>query len=272
MKAIVNAPVCPLMSKPRWDCELADEALFGMVVEVLEQTNEDYWRVRTHYRYEGYAPAACLLTDPAAVEAWEKKEYKIVLHKNTCDVLSEAKVQGWCLVSIPRGGRVAPVGEPDSGWQKVGLPDGREGFMPASILDVCYEAPVNLPEDQLRQKLVETAVLYEGTHYRWGGKSPLGIDCSGLVSTAYLLNGIVIYRDASIRPDFPIREITREEMKPGDLLFFPGHVAMYMGEGKYIHSTGHNSANGVTYNSLNPDSPIYREDLAQKITEIGSYF
>ena len=60
MKAVVQAPICPLMSQPRPDCELADEALFGMVVEVLEQTTSGYWKVRTHYRYEGYAPVTCL--------------------------------------------------------------------------------------------------------------------------------------------------------------------------------------------------------------------
>ena len=48
MKAVVQAPICPLMSQPRPDCELADEALFGMVVEVLEQTTSGYWKVRTH--------------------------------------------------------------------------------------------------------------------------------------------------------------------------------------------------------------------------------
>jgi len=118
----------------------------------------------------------------------------------------------------------------------------------------------------------DTALTYLGAHYRWGGKSPLGIDCSGLCSTAYLLNGIVIYRDASIKEGFPIRAIDRADMKPGDLLFFPGHVAMYMGEGKYLHSTGHVSANGVIVNSLDPASPIYRADLDEKLTEVGTYF
>lgn len=60
----------------------------------------------------------------------------------------------------------------------------------------------------------------------------MGIDCSGLVSMAYLLCGISIYRDARIVEGFPIREIDRGDMKPGDLLFFPGHVAMYLGDGR----------------------------------------
>ena len=46
MKAIVNSPICPLMTQPRCDCELADEALFGMVLEVLEQTTPGYWKVQ----------------------------------------------------------------------------------------------------------------------------------------------------------------------------------------------------------------------------------
>ena len=70
MKAVVIAPVCPIMTQPRRDCELADEALFGMVVEVLEQTSSDYWLVRTHYRYEGYAQASCLLAGDQAAAAW----------------------------------------------------------------------------------------------------------------------------------------------------------------------------------------------------------
>ena len=127
--------------------------------------------------------------------------------------------------------------EPEEDWQKVRLPDGREGVVRASYLDTYYENPIDLPEAELRRRLVETAKLYEGTHYRWGGKSPLGIDCSGLVSTSYLLNGIIIHRDASLKEGFPVREIPREELKMGDLIFFPGHVAMYIENGDYIHST-----------------------------------
>ena len=100
----------------------------------------------------------------------------------------------------------------------------------------------------------------------------MGIDCSGMVSMAYMLCGILIYRDANIVEGFPIREIPREHLKKGDLLFFPGHVAMYMGDGLYCHSTAHAGDDGFTINSLDPASPVYREDLVSRITQIGSYF
>ena len=280
MKAVVNAPICPLMSEPRHDCELTDEALFGMVVEVLEETTPDYWKVRTHYRYEGYAPVKCLVVGDRAAEQWASLPKRVVLHKNTCDVMAAPKVQSWPLVTLTMGAVVAVTAEAETdpengkptGWQKISLPDGQEGYVRSSWLDTYYESPVDLPEKELRQALVDTAMLFARAHYRWGGKTPLGVDCSGLVSMSYLLNGIVIWRDASIKEGFPVHAIGLEDAKAGDLLFFPGHVAMYMGDGQYIHSTGQAGSDGVTFNSLRPEDPNYRADLKEKLTGVGSYF
>ena len=58
-------------------------------------------------------------------------------------------------------------------------------------------------------------------------------------------------------------------MKLGDMLYWPGHVAMYIGNEKYIHSTGKSS--GVVINSLNAEDENYREDLAD-IKEVGTIF
>lgn len=272
MRAIVNAPICPLMSEPNSHCELADEALFGMVVEVIEETTPSYWKVRTPYRYEGYAPARCLIPGEEGARVWEALPKRIILHKNFADVMTYPKVQSWPITTLPLGAVVAPTGEPENGWQPVALPNGSPGYVRLSLLDPYYEKPVDLPETQLRQRLVDTALLYARTPYRWGGKTPLGIDCSGLVSMAYLLNGIAIYRDAHIREDFPIRPIDPKDRKPGDLLFFPGHVAMYMGHGRYIHSTGQAGSDGVVINSLDPNAPDYRPDLPENLTAVGSYF
>ena len=272
MKAIVKSCICPLYTKPDAHSELADEALYGMIVEILERVGSDWYKIRTHYRYEGYSPASCLLMGDTHANNWQTAPKKVVLHKNTCDIMASPKVQSYPIVTLTRGAVVSPVGEAEEGWQKVALCDGQQGYTRASFLGEHYEKPPFEDEASLRALLVENAMRYTGAHYRWGGKTPLGIDCSGLVSMAYMLSGIFIYRDAHIKEDFPIHPITLDEAKAGDLLFFPGHVAMYLGDGRYIHSTGKAGDDGFTHNSLNPEDPDYRADLREKLTEVGSYF
>lgn len=270
MKAIVNVPICPLYEKDSRQSTLVDEVLFGMTVEVLDEIVPGWLQIKTHYRYEGIVCDEDLLLDDEAVEEWENLPKKVVLNKNFCDVLSEPKVQGWIKVTLPLGSLVSPVGEEENGWQEVLLPDGRSGYVMSNILGEYYDSPISEDEETFRRELVKAAFRYQNTHYRWGGKSPNGIDCSGLCSAAYMLCGVIIYRDASIKDGFPMHEIAMEAIKPGDLMFFPGHVAMYIGDGRYCHSTAKSS--GFAVNSLNPSDPDYREDLAAKITQIGSYF
>ena len=272
MKAIVNTAVCGLYGKPTYECTVEDEALYGMIVDIREEAAPGWVKITTHYRYEGIVCADDLIIGDEAAACWEQLPKMVVRHKNCCDVLSEPRVQGIILAQLVRGCVIAVCGEPEDGWQPVQLADGRKGYVMAGILAPCHTSPCADEEDALRDALVEAALLYKGTHYRWGGKSPMGIDCSGMVSMAYMLCGILIYRDANIVEGFPIHEITREQMKKGDLLFFPGHVAMYMGDGLYCHSTAHAGDDGFTVNSLDPASPVYREDLVNRITQIGSYF
>lgn len=270
MKAIVCKQVCPLHSRPTRESTLVDEVLYGMVVDILDQAAPGWYKIRTHYRYEGLAAAEDLCLEGA--EAWESLPKFMVLNKNQCDVLSEPRVQGYPMQALTRGCLVVPQGEAEDGWQKVALCGGRLGYVPAAILVPQPLAPISRDEETLRSALVDMAMRYQGTHYRWGGKSPLGIDCSGLCSMAYLLCGILIYRDAKILEGFPLHEIPMEKMDRGDLIFFPGHVAMYIGDGRYCHSTAKSGSNGFAINSLNPEDPDYREDLHKTITQVGSLF
>ncbi len=270
LKAIVTAPICPLFSAPDHGSPLADEALYGHTVEALEPAGPDYWHVRTAYRYEGYAPAACLCLDHAWAEDWAARPKRVVWSKHTADVLAQPAYRARTLLTLPLGARGALL-EEGAEWSRGALPDGSEGYVRAGALGPCYETPPDLPESELRERLTETALVYRGSQYRWGGKTPLGVDCSGLVSMAYLLNGVTIHRDAELREGFDLVAIRAEELAPGDAIFFPGHVALYLGDGRYVHSTGKAGSDGVTINSLDPHAPDYRPDLAQSILQIGSY-
>ena len=98
-------------------------------------------------------------------------------------------------------------------------------------------------------------------------------NCSALVGNIYRS----VYRRTLSRSAQDIarndcRRIGKGSLKPGDLLFFPGHVAMYLGDGRYIHSTAKNGSDGVVINSLDPEDPDYRADLDQGMTAVGSIF
>ena len=102
MKAIVNVPICALLAAPTRESTLEDEALYGMVVDILEEAAPGWVRVRTHYRYEGYAPMEQLIVGDEAARAWEAHPKRVVRNKNCCDALSIPKVQG-CARAIEKG-------------------------------------------------------------------------------------------------------------------------------------------------------------------------
>lgn len=272
MKAIINASVCCMYGEPTRQSTVVDEALYGSIVDILEECAPGWYRIRTHYRYEGIVSGEDLIIGDEAAAAWEQLPKMVVRNKNSCDVLSEPKVQGWHMKFLTRGGLVAVLDEFSGAFRKVQLADGRQGYVMANILDTYYSKPASDDEDTLRKMLVDAAMLYAGTHYRWGGKSPLGIDCSGLCAASYMLCGVLIYRDARIVEGFPVHEIPLENIKPGDLLFWPGHVGMYIGDDRYCHSTAKAGADGFIINSLNPAHPDYRPDLKDTITQVGSIF
>lgn len=269
---IINNTLAFLMKEPAWDTELSDEDFYGRKVEILSRPSDEWFEVKTCYRYTGYVHTSQLLFDEEKIKIWDGAVKKVVLQPYA-DILAIPKVQGHHVISLTRGGLVGILeAADDNGWVRVLLCDGRTGYIKEKFLGTYYTSYSPEQEEKLRLDIVNTALAYMGTQYRWGGKSPMGIDCSGLCSAAYLLNGVIIYRDAAIAEGFPIHEIMYERMKPADLLFFPGHVAMYIGEGRYVHSTAKNGSDGVVINSLDPADKDFREDLAVKIKAVGSLF
>lgn len=269
--AVVSTAIGTLKSKPKDEAENMDEVLFGMNVEILRAVEHNWFYVRTHYDYEGYIKGEDLIIDDEISKLWEE-EKNIVVINSFADVLNKPNALEYEFMTLTRGANLLSIGEfsEDKRFLKVKLPSGKKGWIRKSFaanLKVGYDMK---NEETLREDLVRAASSYIGTQYRWGGKSPLGIDCSGLCSMAYMLNGILIYRDADIKEGFPIKEITFEKMKKGDLIFFPEHVAMYLEDGNYIHSSTSNDM--VKINNLNESASNYNEYLGECTKRFGSIF
>jgi len=268
IKAIIRTAVAPLFPEPAENRPLSDEVLHGMVVDVLESRGDGWLYVETPYKYRGYARERHFVFGGA--EEWEDGDIWVVIG-SFADVLSEPGVKSVVIKNLTRSCAVKMIGDKAEGaYARIGLADGRSGYIHSKSIEK-KAAPYDYTrENAFRARVLQTAESYIGTPYRWGGKTPLGIDCSGLCSTAYMLNGVYIYRDAQIKDGFPVKEIRLGSLKPADLLFFPGHMAMYAGNGRLIHSSVSN--NGVYYNSLNKSDKDYRKDLSESEMRYGSIF
>ena len=299
---------------------IGDEGLYGQLCQVRTEPGgvtadgitlpETMAEVVTFYGYHGYVFASELyFCSEKELRGYLSAE--LVLAGRATDVLTLPKVQGVRLAELERGAvlRRLPDSEAEAhtGWAKVGLVDGRSGYVrdvaleparfsmmavftqeaertfdealakaegckPEELVPRAIDRWFGGSEEAFRNALAEQAKKYLGTEYRWGGKSGRGIDCSGLVSSAYMQCGVLIYRDAKLVEGWPMHKIPLEQAKRGDALYFPGHIALYLGEGRYIHSTGAARSGGVVLNSLDPADPLYREDLVKSLYAVGSLF
>lgn len=264
---------------------ISDQMLFGMLLKITGKAENGFYPVKSFYGYEGYMSPECFeITGEKDAKEYESSGL-YVTNAFCVDVMSVPGVQGVCLASLYRGSVVCVRSweSEKEGWAKVKLFNGKEGYMRNQFLsekkfsqagifdDVLIQRDIT-DEEQFRKDVVNTAKSYMGIQYRWGGRSTTGLDCSGLTSESYLLNGIITYRDAKIVPGFPVHEIPKESMKPGDLMYFPGHIAMYIGDKMYIHSTGKIGSGGVVINSFDTESELFRPDLLESWYATGSIF
>lgn len=224
---IATAAVAPVLADAAVRSEQVTQLAFGETAEILERRGE-WRRVRGHGdRYEGWLHQGYVLEVPADRAAeWRDRA-------TSWSLGALVRVER-AVVSVPLRGRAAPRGD------GIELPDGRwgavfEGGVPERE-HVQHEARKLRPD-------AWALMWFGGAHYQWGGVTPLGVDCSGLVQTTFAARGVALPRDAWQQAGEG-RAVPLEAPEAGDLLFFRGesgdrvtHVALYAGDDSIVHST-----------------------------------
>ena len=268
MDYIVNMPIVSLYNAPYG--EKTDELLHGMAFNIIERQGK--WKqVATEYGYKGWILEE-IQNQVQKRETWMEEFPKTVVVAPWLDILEHPNIRSKVIRIVPRGALLFWMGEKEDGrWYCIRLPDGQYGWVRKEGLRFWekkeYQS-IKRNEEWIRKQVTEDAKQYQSIMYRWAGKTPYGVDCSGFCSILYWMSGIIIYRDAEMKAGFLVHPIEKERLLPGDLFYYPGHIALYLGDNCYIHASG--TAGKVVVNSLDPLKENYREDLI--CPQIGSIF
>jgi cell wall-associated NlpC family hydrolase len=245
-QAVVLSGVENMYSAPDPDKDVVSQALLGQVVGVLE-TRDGFARIETPDHYTGWVASRGLFEylDAKAPRYADRGPVAEVtslmanLYRDADVTTARPKAQA------PLGTRlevVKPAEDPQKRWVTVRLPSGETAFVQSGDVRLAEAGAPRSPGSDA--DLVATARRFSGVPYLWGGMSVQGIDCSGLTSRVYAVNGIELRRDADMQFDDPrARPVERADLRPGDLVFFGPkkitHVGIYAGDGRFINATTH---------------------------------
>jgi cell wall-associated NlpC family hydrolase len=235
----ISAAIAPLREAPSSDAMLLTQALKGEGVTVYDRNGEGWaWVQLDNDGYVGWLPDSALAKSAAA------PTHKITAIRTFAFPGPSIKlppadtlVLGTTLTIVREDGPFAVTPE---GW-----------YLPLRHLGRI---------DRHAQDFVAVAERFVGTPYLWGGKSSLGIDCSGLVQLSLNAAGKACPRDSDMQQHGLGRALEaaeREALQRGDLIFWKGHVAIARDAGSLVHANAHHMATVI-------------EDTAEAIARIGA--
>jgi cell wall-associated NlpC family hydrolase len=223
----VTDAIAPLRERPAADAMLSTQALKGERVTIYDRNDEGFaWGQLNGDGYVGWIPDAALAKPVAA------PTHKIAALRTFAFPGPSIKLPPVETLSL--GARVTIVREDgtfavtDEGRY---LPRRHVGGLGA-----------------IEPDFVAVAERFAGTPYLWGGKSSLGIDCSGLVQISLNAAGTGCPRDSDMQQDSLGRPLSPAEMKKlhrGDLIFWKGHVAIVRDADTIVHANAHHMATVV---------------------------
>ncbi|MCB0747989.1 MAG: C40 family peptidase, partial [Ignavibacteriae bacterium] len=188
------------------------------------------------------------LVDESELNNWKNSE-RVIVTKNYSNAYEEASEKSDKVSDLVLGDILKFV-ESKNNFTKIEFPDSRIAFIKSS--DVKSYNTWSGDSIATNERIVNSAKEFLGLPYLWGGTSSKGVDCSGFTKTVYFMNGVILPRDASQQVNVGELVDTKDNFSnlvPGDLLFFGRkksdtekekvtHVALYIGDGNYIHSSG----------------------------------
>ena len=236
--------------------EVTDELLYGTSVTYHDESYAGFVYCKTDYGYGGYVDASDL-------SPRKENGTKFVVTSAFCDFYPYPEYRCAPLFTLPRGSIAVAKQIECPDYRFIGLEwDGKVYFAYRKNIKKQSEMHHFDTSQSRRNRIVRTAFSYLGTPYRWGGKSTYGIDCSGLCFMAYRLCGLSLYRDAEFDGRY-VKKIDFHELLPADLIYYNGHVTMYIGMNEYIHSSA--TLGGVRISSFDEKDREYYPKLKEDI-------
>lgn len=229
--AFIRVPAAALRRKPGHPREMVNQLLFGEAVKILRIKNDQWIKVRSlHDEYEGWLTGSMLIA--ADKEAVKSK------HPNVTTGLLDNLMIGDEKMMIPAGST---------------LPFFAEGKGKLGELEYSFNG---FSRDRYAQEpaaawIIQMAKTWLHAPYLWGGRTILGVDCSGFVQVIFKQAGIDLPRDAwqQAQVGKPVKKL--EDALPGDLAFFDNredivHTGILLSNGEIIHASGRVRIDDIT--------------------------